>query len=137
MTARYACPQCGKEYFGTGKLGQSSMCACGSRIPASLSDRAIRYWILRISALYGLATLVLGVALFHRHLPSNPWERLLSPSLLVPSMVIWAIVYQFASSQKRKDSSDTVLFRLYTMGMLFFIVSLLSAIVAGCGISGI
>jgi hypothetical protein len=124
------CPHCGTQLFGSGIFGEPSSCECGQLIPASLFDRARRYWAFQAALPYGASTFLLGFALFHAHLPLDPWERMFSPLLISPAIASVVVEYRILMQRMRRPGGDRLLFNAYFVGMVLAGLSLILALIA-------
>jgi len=123
------CPHCETPLFAQGILGEPSCCECGKMIPASLSDRARRYWALQAALPYAAATFLLGFVLFHAQLPSEPWQRMLSPSLVAPAIASLAVEYRVLVKRMKQTGGNQFLFRAYAIGMVLAGLGFIAAII--------
>lgn len=130
MIFGYSCPRCRKELCGNGQFGQASTCECGMPLSANLLDKARRYWILQCSFPYGIATFLIALAFFHASLPDDPWERLLSPILISPSIASIIVVYRILTKHKKFSDADNLVFKFYKIGMCLIGISIIVALTA-------
>jgi hypothetical protein len=80
-------------------------------------DRARHYWIFQVAISFGIATFFFALALFYRNLPNDPWERLLNPTLLSPTIASIIVSYRILFRHKRTLNGDDLLFRHFIWGM--------------------
>ena len=130
---RCFCQTCGKEHYGTGRLGMSQQCSCGAWIPKATLDRVRYYWIFQIAISFGLATFFLVLALFFRDLPQDPWERFFSPILQVPAVTSFIVSYRILVVHKLMYASNDLMFKYYLWGVglmsLGFVAALLGSLI--------
>jgi purine-cytosine permease-like protein len=92
-------------------------------------DKVRRYWDIQIAICYGIATFYGALAIFHSHLSKEPWERVLSPILISPTLATLIITYFMLKKRKKHDVSDEFLFRKYLTGIVLAVTSLIIGIV--------
>ena len=130
---RCFCQTCGKEHYGTGRLGMSQQCSCGAWIPKDTLDRVRYYWITQIAISYGLATFFFVLALFFQDLPQNPWERYFSPILQVPAITSFIVSYRTLVLYKLIYAGDDLMFKYYLWGVglmsIGFVAALMGSVI--------
>jgi hypothetical protein len=130
---RCFCQTCGKEHYGTGRLGMSQQCSCGAWIPKDTLDRVRYYWITQIAISYGLATFFFVLALFFQDLPQNPWERYFSPILQVPAITSFIVSYRTLVLHKLIYAGDDLMFKYYLWGVglmsIGFVAALMGSVI--------
>jgi len=125
---RCSCPKCGKTHFGTGRLGTSQQCSCGTWLSRSALDRVRHYWIFQIAICFGIATFFLALALFSRDLPHDPWRRFFSPMLQVPALASFVVSYRILVRHKRAYDGDDLMFKYYLWGVGLMSVGIVAAL---------
>jgi len=106
---RCFCQTCGKEHYGTGRLGMSQQCSCGAWIPKATLDRVRYYWIFQVAISFAIATFFFTLALCFRDLPLDPWQRFFSPILQVPATASFIVSYLSIVRIKRTDDGDSLM----------------------------
>jgi hypothetical protein len=130
----YCCPQCGKKHDDSGRLGTSRQCGCGAWIPYSKLDCIRFYWIFQTSIAFGGATFFFAWAFFYQELPNDPFERLLSPLLQVPTLITILVSYGVLIRHKRTCDNDYLILRYFLWGiglMIFCFLSVLMVAMLG------
>ncbi|MGZ5051621.1 MAG: hypothetical protein ACXWF8_12295 [Methylobacter sp.] len=127
---RCYCPNCGKEQFGSGRLGTSRQCGCGARIDRAELDKARHYWLFQIAVTYAAAAFFLAMALFYRDLPDDPWRLLFNPMLQAPAMATLIVGYRIFVQYKRTHDNDDALMRFFQWGIGLMSLAIAAALLA-------
>ena len=126
---RCFCPKCGKENYVTGRLGTSQQCRCGAWIPKADLDKVRYYWIIQIATTFAIASFFFALVLFFRDLPLDPWERLVSPRLQVPTVTTFIVSYRIIVRHKRTDDTDDWMFQYFLWSVSLMSFGIVAALV--------